>query len=363
MSSLVTYEPFVNECISLIKQRFSEIALADQTVDLGHWLQCYAFDVIGEITFASRFGLLDMGEDKAGMFKTIDKRFFYCTFAGLYPSLHSLIFPILPKGSPQNNIGSYTTSHIEAREKMLKDPKNSNRDGPPDFVTKFLNIQDKDPEKMTKMDIFNICQTNIAAGSDTTAISLSAIFYYLMKNPQSYKKLQGDLKAAAKEGRISKPITFKEAQEVPYLQTVIKESLRLHSAVGLGLQRVVPPGGTTLVGCEFPAGAIVGINAWVAHRNKSVYGEDADKWRPERWIEFEEQGRGGEIEKYNLAFGLGSRTCVGKNISLLEISKLVPELVMMFDMHLVGLQGEKNWETLNRWFVKPYGFEAELKAR
>jgi hypothetical protein len=46
----------------------------------------------------------------------------------------------------------------------------------------------------------------------------------------------------------------------------------------------------------FPGGTIVGINAWVAHYNTSVYGLDADKWRPERWLEIEADGRRAEVE-------------------------------------------------------------------
>src|SRR6266496_2970674 len=74
MSSLVGYEAFVNECTSLLTQRFSEIAQTGRIIDLQHWLQCYAFDVIGQITFANRFGFLDMGEDKEGVFRAIDER-------------------------------------------------------------------------------------------------------------------------------------------------------------------------------------------------------------------------------------------------------------------------------------------------
>jgi len=59
----------------------------------------------------------------------------------------------------------------------------------------------------------------------------------------------------------------------------------------------------------------VGMNAHVVHRDKGVFGEDADLFRPERWLESEARNK--EMEKYLLTFGAGSRTCVGKNISLM----------------------------------------------
>lgn len=90
MSSLVGYESFVNDCTSLLTARFQELSRSRHSVNLQHWLQCYAFDVIGEITFANRFGFLDMGEDKGGVFQAIDSRGSYSTFVGVFPvCIHS----------------------------------------------------------------------------------------------------------------------------------------------------------------------------------------------------------------------------------------------------------------------------------
>lgn len=145
---------------------------------------------------------------------------------------------------------------------------------------------------------------------------MSSLFYYLLKNPSTYNRLQSEIDTAAKEGRLSDPVTLKEGQDLRYLQAVIKVALQMHSAPGIPLVRIVLSRGVDLAGRALPPSATVGINPWVAHHNESVYGPDADNWRPERWLEIEEQGRGGEIEKYSMAFGLGSRTCIGKNIDI-----------------------------------------------
>jgi cytochrome P450 len=105
--------------------------------------------------------------------------------------------------------------------------------------------------------------------SDIIAITLYNILQSkaLTTNKQEAAK---ELDTAA-EGRISKPVTFNEAWCLPCIQTVIKEGLRLHSAVGLGLQCVVLPNGAILAGREFPGGAIVGVNAWIAQKSIQVY--------------------------------------------------------------------------------------------
>jgi len=58
MTSLVVYEPLVNECIEMLVRHFEEISQKITTIDMGHWLQCYAFDVIGMITVKINLSLL-----------------------------------------------------------------------------------------------------------------------------------------------------------------------------------------------------------------------------------------------------------------------------------------------------------------
>ena len=200
--------------------------------------------------------------------------------------------------------------------------------------------------------------SNIGAGSDTTAITISSILYHSLRYPQTFAKLREEIDLATKEGRASDPITFKEAQQLPYLQAVIKEALRCHPVTGLPMQRLTPPEGATIAGTFIPGGSTVGISAWVAQRNQAVFGQDADRWRPERWLE----PGAAETDRYMLAFGMGSRTCIGKNISLLEMAKLVPQLVRNFDFELdMGPNPELVCE--NRWFVKMMNFEGRVLQR
>jgi cytochrome P450 len=103
----------------------------------------------------------------------------------------------------------------------------------------------------------------------------------------------------------------------------------------------------------------VGINAWVAHRNTTIFGLDACKFRPERWLEASDSQL--KIMDQNfMPFGLGSRTCIGKNISILEINKLIPVIVSKFDFKIK--KGHKEClNGVNRWFVKPNGFLVKVE--
>jgi cytochrome P450 len=122
------------------------------------------------------------------------------------------------------------------------------------------------------------------AGSDTTAIYLRAIFYYLLRHPSAlYRVLEG-IQTAESKGRLSPIITYKESSSLPYLDACIKESGRIHPSIGLPLERVVPPAGLEIDGYHLPAGTVVRISAWTSQYDKDVFGPDADEWRPERWL-------------------------------------------------------------------------------
>ena len=126
--------------------------------------------------------------------------------------------------------------------------------------------------------------SNVTAGSDTTAILLRTIFYSLLRHPSTLQRLQAELEDATQQGRLSKLATWKEARELPYLDACIREAGRIHPPFGLPLERVVPPEGAVICGQRFEGGTVVGMSAWVVHRDRDTFGDDCDMWRPERWL-------------------------------------------------------------------------------
>lgn len=175
----------------------------------------------------------------------------------------------------------------------------------------------------------------VFAGSETTSISLSSVFYFLVKHPRVYAKLMKELDDAVADGiveaRADKTVSWSESQRLPYLDAVIQESFRMHPAAGLMLERVVPPQGMDILGHFVPGGTIVGCNAWVLHRRPEIFGADVDAFKPERWIEATPE-KLKEMKATMFQFGAGARTCIGKNISLLEVYKLVPSFLRRFEV-------------------------------
>ena len=234
----------------------------------------------------------------------------------------------------------------------------------PDLLSKFIQAKTDRPEFMTDSLVMTMAVSMAFAGSETTAISLSSVFYYLLKNPRCMKVLMKELDDRAREGYFKDGehglVTWTESQGLPYLDACIKEAFRLHPAPGLPLERVVPAQGAEIAGEFIKGGTIVGCSAWVIHRRTDVFGKDVEEFRPERWLVDETKDRESEEKRIKemsgimLQFGMGARTCIGKNISLLEIYKLVPTVLRRFEVRVL-LSSSDLSSTGNR------GINADLK--
>lgn len=305
------------------------------------------------------------GTDIGQLMSTIGSILEFSSVTGLFPLLLA-IQPLLAAigGSRSSNIViDFANERIRAAKKANFNGMDNTGDSqrpqpaPQDFCSKLIGMAENySSEKTGKVSpddlIAGACTQNIFAGSDTTSITLTATLFNIVKRPDVLLKLRIELEQAAHEGQLSDPPSFSETQKLPYFQAVLKESLRIHPAVGFPLWREVPSGGATISGRYFPAGTNVGVNPWVAHRNRQIWGPDAEDFRPERWLDStEDQLR--EMNAVFMPFGLGSRTCIGKNISLLEVSKLIPHILRKFDLEVSGGVGVDGQLTSRcAWFVK-----------
>ena len=284
MSNLVSFEPYVDSTMSVffneLDKRFAETG---GICDIDVWLQRFAFDVIGEITFSRRLGFLEGAQDVDGIMHSIWHHFEKAAPFGQVPWVDKLwnknrvlawFWP-----PPTSAIVRFATERAGERSNKspLEDSDLNNRD----FLSRFIEAKSKD-DKIPEWALTAWTTSNVLAGSDTTAILLRTILYNLLKHPETLRALQDELQQLSDKGGSS--FAWSDAKDLPYLDACIKEAGRLHPPFGLQLERVVPPGGATICSKRFEAGTIVGINAWVAHRDESVFGSNAGTWDPARWL-------------------------------------------------------------------------------
>ncbi|CCC10483.1 unnamed protein product [Sordaria macrospora k-hell] len=302
--SVLAMEPLmdkvINDLLGHLQTRYVD---TKKECEFGEWLGYYAWDFLGIVTFSTKFGFMEKGCDFDGTLAIADKSIDYLGICGQMP-----------------------------------------------WMDYWL---DKKP---------------LIAGADTTAITMRALFYYSLKDPRVWSKLQSAVRSA--DIKPGQPAPHAVARAIPYLEAVIRETIRYHPAVSMIMERIVPAESLGLAlpdGSVVPGGSMIGMNPYIVGRNKGVFGEDADVFNPDRWLQRQEESdeqykeRRSLYETASIAFGGGSRICLGRNLSQMELYKVVPTLIATFDIELVDQ--EEKWWTCSRWFYRCKGVVCRLKPR
>jgi cytochrome P450 len=184
---------------------------------------------------------------------------------------------------------------------------------------------------LSETDLVAESLLQILAGADTTATAIRATVLHIITHPFVYVALQAEIDQCVREGRISSQVIKEsEAHLMPYLQAVIKEGLRIWPPATGQVGKVVPAQGDEVEvdgrKVFIPGGTTIGYCAWGIHRNKEVFGEDAEVFRPERWLIGDEERLKRMQKTLDLVFGYGKYQCLGKPVAMLELNKVFFEV-------------------------------------
>ncbi|KFY81987.1 hypothetical protein V500_10921 [Pseudogymnoascus sp. VKM F-4518 (FW-2643)] len=345
LSSLLKTEPLIDATIqTLLSKIDSNFVLGEnsgKTCKMDNWLPFFAWDVIGRLTFGVPMGYLDNGCDFDGSQRSGEETFFYFACVGQIPELDYFLAknPVWRIGPPAfNGPAILCAQRVAERQKEFEIEGEAAHK---DMLEDFMRINREDPGIMDDNAVVGALIVNVLAGGDTTGILLCAIIYYVLKDQSVYRKLMEELDAA----NLPCPVSYTSAEKLPYFDAVVKEAARMHPGVGLILERVVPAEGLTLEdGRVLSPGTIVGMNAWVIHQNKEIFGDDAASFNPERWLrgeaETEEgyQARLSMMKSHDLTFGAGKRVCMGRSVSILETYKVMSTLFLTYEADLQDVQ-------------------------
>ncbi|OAP60317.1 hypothetical protein AYL99_05319 [Fonsecaea erecta] len=220
----------------------------------------------------------------------------------------------------------------EFNKRKEKEPKGFRSDAcdKSDLMAKYLDGCNRHKDSVSEETILRMVSSTLAAGFDTSAFTMTAIIYYLLKYPEAMKKLRYEMDEALNGGRLSAQPRFVETDKLSYLAAVIKETMRMQPFVRVPLEREVPPEGAEIAGQFLPGGTTVGVSVWNTHFDRGVFGKDADEFKPDRWLECDDERRF-MMERSVLGFGAGKRICIGRHIAEMEMKMVIPRILLEFD--------------------------------
>ncbi|KAN0112205.1 benzoate 4-monooxygenase cytochrome P450 [Hyaloscypha variabilis] len=335
--------PYVDDIIRTLVDAIEQHVESGKAINISSWLYFWSYDVIGKVTFGIHTGYLKAGKDFNNLIKRQQQFFEYVNVVSQMPLLdHFLAKNPIWKIFPHRTFDFIRFAQTHVKQRIAKyDTSDSSR---PDLLSYFIAARETYPAVVTDDQVLAYSVTNVVAGSLSTSHVLDEIVRFLVTNPAAQQRIFEEIKAA---GADEFPISLDHAKLAPYLEGVIQEGYRIHSVANVLLEREVPTQGMELPsGHSLPAGTYVGINAAAMNRIEDVFGTKPDEFNPLRWLQRENETsdefreRRLVMDRANLTFGQGSRSCVGKNIVQLEIFKVISSIATRFIVSLLsGLDG------------------------
>ena len=169
------------------------------------------------------------------------------------------------------------------------------------------------------------------AGTELPANAISFGVFHVARSPSIVERIVNELRHSG--FRVDdQHINLTCLEKLPFLNAVVKETLRLGNLVPGRLPRVSPPEGMSVDGLHIPGGTVVGASVHLVHMNSLIFPEP-EKFIPERWLADEcKSFMDVNPDKYLFAFSTGSRECIGSNLAIAEIRAVIACLVSFFDI-------------------------------
>ncbi|KAH3876686.1 cytochrome P450 2U1-like [Dreissena polymorpha] len=245
-----------------------------------------------------------------------------------------------------------SASHIDYFEEVFKEREATALKGSRDCLLDFFLSEDS---PVTRDEIWKCHEDLMAAGSETSATTLTWMILFLALNPDVQDKLHAEITR-----KVGKEVpTISDRSEIPYVEAVILETLRIGSNVPLGVPHFVKED-VSFRGFLIPKGTTVIANLSSTHHDSSVF-HDPFAFRPERFLD--ESGRVLQPSEQVIPFSMGQRSCLGETIARIELFLYVTRIVQNVQFKLPA--GCKR-PTLNGVFgltYRPEDYNVDIEKR
>jgi len=201
----------------------------------------------------------------------------------------------------------------------------------------------------------------LVAGHETVAVSMTWAVYALCQHPTVQTKLRAEIRKNLPSPAGFSDVTSADIDKLPYLNAVCNEVFRFYPILPRTLREAVVD--TSLVGVPIPKGSMLILVPSAVHRSRAMWGDRADVFDPERWME---SASGGATSNYAfMTFLQGPRACIGTSFARGEFACLLAGFVGRFEFELndVREMDEKNFKVSGGITVGPVnGLDVKLRV-
>ncbi|KAG4432139.1 hypothetical protein IFR05_012376 [Cadophora sp. M221] len=345
----------VQKFLTLIRTKYLSTSTSFKPIDMARRVTFFTMDVITDIAFGQPFGCLTSDTDMYEYIELTEEMLPMMAVVSNIPLFRKLFMTswvsklLFPSDKSEKGIGKMVGVAKDLVQKRYAKKEIDHQDMLSSFISRGLTEQDLVAESLL----------SIMAGSDTTATALRAIILHVTTHASILSKLQAEIDTfvLSSDSKYDPQTIIKDsdAKDLLYMQAVIREGLRILPPVTGVMTKVAPPEGDTvemdlhgtgeIEEIFIPGGTKVGIAQWGIQRSKAIFGDDAELFRPERWL-IDDQEEVTRMEKVvDLNFGYGKYQCLGRPIAWMELNKCIFELFQNFEFQVVD--PTKPWKSRN----------------
>ncbi|KAI0263454.1 cytochrome P450 [Gloeopeniophorella convolvens] len=371
---------FQNVASKLVQKWKDEVIPSDPSgtpmVNVCPWLNRTTLDIIGEAGFDFQFGSLDNAQ--APLVQLFES---WVTLHTLYPSELGLVFKSTWKYLPEwlLDLFWYLPRHELRQSRLFLEflrglsrtivEKGMIKNEGNDMMSALLRANgSKDHNSTMSIDeVVDQIAILLITGHHTVAGSTIWFLWEIAKHPEDQERIRSEIASARAKNVSGGDLTVADLESMVFTTAAIQESLRLHPLFWMLAREaerddVIPlafpvttKSGEQISAIPVQKGTHVDIAIDVYHRLPAVWGEDADQWNPQRFLD-PERTKQATVGAYSnlLNFSGGIRGCIGWRFSVLEMQVIATSLLENFEISLPP----QNEQT--RVFRKPGGTMAPM---
>ncbi|KAK8119364.1 Cytochrome P450 [Apiospora kogelbergensis] len=312
VASIRRLEPIIQERIAKMMWRLEVEAAAGADVQLHRVFKACASDVITTYGLGDSLDFLSMPDYGQAWFASTDFFFYLTHVFAVFPWFVQLV-QFAPSWLVEGSVPSLR--YLRMRQEWWMEKVREIRASPDQTKinrTIFAGILGSSlpDEEKTDIRLASESQLVIFAGEGTVAHTLTCAMYHLLANSAFANKLKGELSPLVSDTNHTALPTLSQVENLPYLNAVIQEAVRLHPGVMSRQVRVSPEEPITYYSkrtsevYDVPPGTVVSMSPLITHMNPNYF-EDPYTFDPERWV------RNPSLSRWFMGFARGSRNCVG----------------------------------------------------
>ncbi|RDB16849.1 hypothetical protein Hypma_002466 [Hypsizygus marmoreus] len=337
--ALRAYQPLLDKRVSQLLDGLTQ--RAGKCVDLARWISWFSYDLLNDMAFGDGAELMQ-NEDAGGLWKMMEDSEPTALILAHLPWLAEFYIWIPGIAKKMKDFRAYTIQRVMKRYNDGSAHK--------DLFYHLMDEAGLESSPPAFGQVASEASLAIVAGSDTIYPVLSDIFWFLLNNDVAYKRLQEEVDKVVLDDVTTQA-------QLPYLNAVINESMRLFPTVPSGSTRapLIGSGGHTIGQHFLPEGTTALIHTYTLQRDERNFSPLPDKFIPERWLSEKEQVllEPGLFKDRKhvvcnttafIPFSYGPADCIGKRLALQDMRMVICAILQRFELRFKAGFNVESWE-------------------